>query len=294
MKIFSSIISGTRRSVRSWRGILITWFLTLILVSILAIPLKGALKSAFGNSMITEKLAGGFNTEIFTDLGSALKVIVSFFSTGLMLLMITGFFLNTFLAGGFFSGLRKNNILFNSSEFFRASARNFWSFLIITLITRLIINFISGLIIGVPLIIISLNDSISTRTSIIIMSVSGLISIVIIPVMLLVADYARAWQVSYERPAGFKAVGFGFSETFSKFWSSYPMMLVILIVQILFICIVFSIIPGLRPLSGTGIFLLFLLSQILFFIRIFLKVWRYGSVTALLEQNVKQPDLLTF
>jgi len=287
MKIFYSIIFGAQKAVKSWRGILITWFLTLILVSLLAIPLKGVLKAAYGNSMITEKLADGFNTEIFTDLGSALKVIVSFFSTGFMLLMLIGFVLNIFLAGGIFSSLRKNNTLFNSPEFFRSSARNFWSFLIISLITRLIINFLSGLIIAVPLIIISLNDSISTRTSIIIASVSGLISIVVVPVMLLVADYSRVWQVSNERPACFKALGFGFSETFSKFWSSYPLMLVILIVQILFIYLVFSIIPGLRPVSGTGIFLLFLLSQILFFIRITLKVWRYGSVTALMELNAE-------
>ena len=287
MKIFYSIIFGAQKAVKSWRGILITWFLTLILVSLLAIPLKGVLKAAYGNSMITEKLADGFNTEIFTDLGSALKVIVSFFSTGFMLLMLIGFVLNIFLAGGIFSSLRKNNTLFNSPEFFRSSARNFWSFLIISLITRLIINILSGLIIAVPLIIISLNDSISTRTSIIIASVSGLISIVVLPVMLLVADYSRVWQVSNERPACFKALGFGFSETFSKFWSSYPLMLVILIVQILFIYLVFSIIPGLRPVSGTGIFLLFLLSQILFFIRITLKVWRYGSVTALMELNAE-------
>lgn len=266
---------------------MITWFLTLILVSLLAIPLKGALKSAYGKSMITEKLASGFNTEIFTDLGSALKVIVSFFSTGLLVLILIGFVLNIFLAGGLFSSLRKNNTLFSSTEFFRSSAGNFWSFIIISLITRLIINFLSGLIIAVPLIIISLNDSISTKTSIIIASVSVLISIVVVPVMLLVADYARVWQVSNERSACFKAIGFGFSETFSKFWSSYPMMLMILTVQILFIYIVFSVVPGWRPVSGAGVFLLFLLSQILFFIRIILKVWRYGSVTALMEMNAE-------
>jgi hypothetical protein len=287
MKIFKSFITGAGTSVKSWRGILLTWLLTLILVSILAIPLKGAFKAAIGDSMITEKLADGFNIEIFTDMGSASRVIVSLFSTGLMFLMFLGFILNVFLAGGLFSGLRKSNTLFTASEFFRSSASNFWSFLIITLITRLIINFLSGLIIAVPLIVISTNESISTNTSIIIGSVSGLISIVVIPFMLVVADYARAWQVSYERPACFKAIGFGFSEAFGKFRLSYPLMLLILIIQILFVCVVFAIIPGWRPVSAAGIILLFLVSQFLFIIRTFLKVWRFGSVTALMELNTE-------
>jgi len=288
MKIIKSFISGVRTSVKSWRGILITWFLTLIIVSMLAIPFKGALKAAFGNSMITEKLAYGFNTELFTDLGSTLKVIVSFFSTGLLLVMFFGFFLNIFLAGGLFNGLRKDNNSFTFPAFFNSAAKNFWSFLIISLITRLIINFISGLVIAAPLIFISLNENISTKTSIIVASASGLISIVIIPFMLLVADYARAWQVKNEKSACFTAIGFGFSQAFSKFWSSYLLMLAILSVQILFIYVVFTTLPGWRPVSAGGIILLFLVSQILFFIRIFLKVWRYGSVTALMEENLEK------
>ncbi len=99
----------------------------------------------------------------------------------------------------------------------------------------------------------------------------------------LVADYARAWHVAQDKLACFKALGFGFSRTFGTFLSSYPMMLILLVIQLVFTLIVMLFLSRWKPGTGGGVFLLFLASQILFYIKCGLKVWRYGSVTSLME-----------
>jgi hypothetical protein len=284
MKILNPIITGSLSTLKLWRGILITWLVSLILVSVLMIPLKGALNNALGNSIITEKLSDGFNPELFTDLGPVFKALMSFFSAGLMMLILVGFLVNIFLTGGLFSGLRKGNPDFSASEFFRSSAKHFRSYLIISVIMRLIMNTITFLIIAVPLIIISTSDSLSYKTSIIIASVSGLLCVIVIPVLLLVVDYARAWQASNEKFACFRAIGFGFRTAFVKLGISYPVMLILLLIQLLFTGLVILILVNWKPQTGGGVFLLFIVSQLLLTGKIGLKVWRYGSITALMEQ----------
>jgi len=101
--------------------------------------------------------------------------------------------------------------------------------------------------------------------------------------MLLVTDYARAWQVSNDKLNSFRALGFGFSETFGKFWSSLPLMVLMLLIQLLYIGLVFVLVSGWMPDTGRGVIFLFIGSQLLFIIKIFLKFWRYGSVTSLME-----------
>jgi hypothetical protein len=88
-----------------------------------------------------------------------------------------------------------------------------------------------------------------------------------------------------DRNVCFKAIGFGFSQTFKTFLSSFPLMIILLVVQLSFGWLVLKILPGIRPATGGGVFHMFLLSQILFFLKIMLKIWRYGSVTVLMAVN---------
>ena len=285
MKVFSSLKTGFLRTLRSWKGVLIVWFITFVLVSFFIYPFRSSLGSAFGTSMITEKLAGGFDIEAFADLGSVMKSLLSFFTAGFIIVYLAGFILNAFLTGGLFDSLRKDSGKFSSGEFLRAGSKNFWSFLVISLILTFIMNFLSGIIIMIPLGIISSSETISERNSYIIMICAVAFLLMIIPLFLLVADYARAGKAANSDLSGFTAIGFGFSQTSGKLKSSYIMMIFIILAQIALGILILLILPVWRPVTGGGVFILLIISQLMFFIRLLLKTWRYASVTSLMENS---------
>ena len=283
MKILSSIKIGIIRSVGSWKGIAIVWFISLVLVSLVALPMKASFQNGLNGSMVTEKLRKGINIDVFMDLTSNFTSLVSYFSKGLFMLMLTGFLINSFFTGGLFFSLKAEKGIFSTNDFFRTSSKNFLSFLLISLTMSLIIAILAVLIVVLPVLIVSqekgISDYIVFGSGIILASVFLFVLIII----LLASDYARAWQIMQTKNSWFKAIGFGFRQTFRTFFSSYPMMLVLLIIQGLYMWIVLSILSAIKPTTYSGIILLFLLSQILFIIRILLKTWRYGSVTRMME-----------
>jgi hypothetical protein len=288
MKILIAIKSGAIRTIILWKGALIICFSSLLLVSMLAMPIKSALKSGFGRSMITEKLADGLNFEVFADMGAAFKSILSFFSVGLFMTILVGFILNAFFTGGVFDRLKGSSGKFSAGEFFSSSAKNFWSFLVISIIISLIILVLAFFVIGIPLSIAGASDNSPEgalfQTGIIVFSVYFLL----LTILLLVADYARARQVTMDKNVCFKAIGFGFSQTFKTLLSSFPLMIILLAVQVSFGWLVLKLLPGMRPTTGGGVFHLFLLSQLLFFLKIMLKIWRYGSVTSLMAISTQR------
>jgi hypothetical protein len=287
MNIVLSIRTGFVRALRSWRVVLIDWILTFSIVILVALPLRTALNSWLGSSMITERLANGINFDVIADLGTNFTALISMFSIGFFLVIFIGLLINVFITGGLFNCMKGTNGKFSSSIFFSGAISNFWSYFVIMLIISIIILVVGFLVIVIPILIAGGSGSIE-GSKLRAFIRFGSIFLLILPLFLLIADYSRAWQVAREKSSCFKAIGFGFSQTFRTFLSSYPMMILILLGQILFGWLVLSILPGMKPDSGGSIFLYFLLSQLLFFIKILLKVWRFGSVTALMEENLKK------
>ena len=284
MNILSALKSGFSRTLKSRKGVLIAWFSLFILVLVFIYPFRSSLSSAFGRSMITEKLADGFDIEVFADLGSTLKSLFSFFSAGFMFVWFIGFVMNAFLTAGLFGSVRKESGRFSSQEFFRSASKNFWSFLIITVIITLITDFLSILIIGIPVAMVSLSETISEKSAFTVIITTVIIFFLLVPVSHLVADYARAWKAANENGSGFRAIGFGFSRTFSKFWSSYIMMVLLIVAQILLGILILLVLPAWKPVTGGGVFLLLIISQLMLYARLLLKTWRYASVTSLMEE----------
>jgi len=283
MTIINHILSGAARSLRSWKWILVAWFVTFVLVALVVYPFRSALLNVFGSSMITEKLKNGFDLDVFSNAGAGLSVLASFFTSGVIIVILAGWLLNVFLSGGFFHVVGRKDKETISKGFFAAAASNFWSYLAANILIRLMVNIISFLIIGLPLIIMA-SDGTSEKVPKILM-ISGSIFLLILPVFLLITDYARAWQAASPKKDAIMALGNGFKYTFRYFFSSWIMMFIIVAIQSLFTIGVFIIITMARPTGGMGIFLMFVLSQVFFIVKIGLRTWRYGIITSKFEAH---------
>jgi hypothetical protein len=283
MNILKNLLSGAVRSFKSWKWILIIWFSSLLMAGFLVLPVKAAFSNVLGPSMITEKLKDGIDVEVLVDFGSNMSTIISSLSTGFLLVIILGFLMNVFLSGGLFSSLRNSECKFGSSLFFGQAGANFWSFLAITIIVFLLIFLLALLIIGIPVMIAQGSHAEGTLYNT--FKAASAVFLILLPVFLLVVDYARTWQAASSGFACFKAIGMGFRQTFRNFFSSYLIMAVIMIMQLVFSWLVYSVVVNMKASTGGGLILLFLVSQVLFIIRLLLRTWRYGSVTVMYEMH---------
>jgi hypothetical protein len=289
MKTFNAIKTGLIRSVKAWKGIFIVWIFYLSFVSLLVIPMRSSMKSGFGHSMITEELQNGFNLEVFSDLDQVARSLMSSFSTGLLLAFVFGIIMNAFLSGGLFSSLKADAGRFSTADFFRASGRYFWKFLFITLIVSIVVLLFVIFILIVPVALVIQSEPNSEKVPFIVGIISGTVLLFLLLTLLLITDYARAWNAARDNPVCFKAIGFGLSRSFERFRSSFLLIFIITLIQMLLTALVIRLIGTWRPATGSGVFILFLASQVLFILRILIKIWRYGSVTNLMELNDKTP-----
>jgi hypothetical protein len=283
MKLLLAIKTGFSRSVKSWKGILIFWVVAFFSVSLIVAPLKAGLKSSLDSSMITEKLVKGIDIDVLGDLGINLHSMYSSLTAGLVILSLVAVLFNIFITGGLFDSVKNGSAGFFPENFFRASAKNFWSYTVITLMLYLIIIALIVVIVVIPVSVANNADSAPEGMVFRILVICMSAFMLAMTIILLVGDYARAWQAARSQSAGFKALGFGFRQTFRTYLSSFPLMLIMLVLQGIVAWMMIKVIAGIVPVKSGGVLMLFLISQLIFFLKLFLKVLRYASVTSLME-----------
>lgn len=233
--------------------------------------------------MAFDEFMEGFNFDIIVDLSSISHTSIASMSAVLLLLIFLGILFYTFFSGGVFSYIRVTKRKFSIAHFFRDSAQYFWPFLGLSILIASMIGFVLFLLAGI---VAGLNFSVKPDAKILQLFITFIFLVIaatVLAVFLLVADYSRAHYVADEKPHFFRSMGRGFKKTFGTFFSSVPMMLFLILIQILFMWLMSAVIAGLNPGSGLMVVLVFLLSQVLFFIRTFLRIWRYSSVTSMME-----------
>ncbi len=283
MKLIQAITSGIIRSIRSYKAVLLIWLITFLLLSLLSVPLKNLLVQLNGNSMSTELLKEGFNISYWVELNKGLASIGSLAGMGTLIALLLFQLVNVFLFGGLFDSLRSNRSGFKASGFFGSGARLFGSYFVANMLVFLMILASAGLIIGLPVVIVRGTESAGETTMFNVLKYIRIVFIVALLICLLVLDYARAWLAANDHSKVFKALGYGFRATFSSFLASLLFMAVVVTIQVLFLWGGIKLIDMFNPQKGGGLFLLFLLSQALFILKLFLRAWRYGGITELYE-----------
>jgi hypothetical protein len=287
MNLTKTLRKGAVAAASSYRLLITMWLITLLMVILVALPLKSSLKNIFGNSVAVERLSDGFDLGLTGDIGDRFGEIMSSATTGGVIVILAGVLLYIFFTGGLFSQYTTAYGRLSRATFFRASAQNFISFLLISLLIYCFVGVYTMLILGIPagLRLALARGSLPEGYVMVWFYAVWALGM---PVWLLVADYSRRWMAATGSRKVFRALGEGFRALRRRFWFSYLAMLVILLLNCAFIAATLWFTAWMVPEKGVMIVLFFIATQMLFIFRLFMKAWRYATVCEMAVSGGKE------
>jgi hypothetical protein len=280
MRTFYALKKGAAKSVAAYSFILVMWLITFSVIWLVAMQLKSEFKGTFGDSMLKDTLLGGFDLGIAGDMGNAFLRLISQLASGTGILLLAGIILYSFFAGGLFTRFTTGFGNFRVSDYFKSSAHYFLPFIGIGFLMMVVIVLWTLIIIVIPVSLSGVGEN-GTQSLAALMIPLGICWSLGMPVLLLAADHSRRWMTTTGTRKIFKAFGAGFRSAFTSFFASYVAIFVILLINVLFGFFMVKFVTGTIPEKGITIFLFFIATQLLILIKLWLKAWRYATVTEL-------------
>jgi hypothetical protein len=304
MKVFINFFKGFRNSAQAARMIVLLLVINFVFSLILAVPMYHSLRESFGNSLVGERMAQGFDYlwwEEFRDQAEGLEKTFtpSIIGKGAILNNLEGLIqlrvfelppivlvfgilyiiLHTFLAGGILYIFQKPDRRFSLKNFFKGAGNYFFRFFLLMLISWAFFLLIGQVVKGG---LDSILDSVrETAFSEIAPFYLGLaFSAVILFLFLfiqMVFDYGRIKIVLEERRDVLTAAAGAFGFVFRRLGSTLGLFYLLFLVQVIFV-LFYILIQGIIPQSSfAGVLAAFLFQQIFIFGLIWIRCWLYSS-----------------
>ena len=261
----------------------VIYIITLILALLLAIPFRSMLNKIAGNSMSIESMIKGFDFTTYSDFLRSAGHAVYPFITSAVLIGILYFVFTVFFAGGILKFLNDENLKFSAGIFFENCAVYFFRFLrlaVYILILQLIFAFIIFVPLGMVLAFVS--DSVQNESAFFYIVLTCLIVyLFFFLLVLIIGDYAKIILFVNDSRKSLKSVWSAVKFVFKHFISTYLLYLLLLVAPLLLFALYFYLDNVIGAVSALTILIMFLIQQVLVWLRTWIKIWFLGSELSL-------------
>ena len=278
MKIFKSYSAGLVSAAKSKRMTTLIYSVTLLLALVIAIPFHSVLIAQAGNTMALSSLVKHFDYTSYTDfMRQSGKAIRPFLLTAVWM----GFFFllfTIFFTGGVLTILTEEN-KFTVKDFLTGCGKYFMRFLRLAVYIIIIISVIEGLLIFViGVILAAAYTTVQSEASLFyIFLVGTIIGLLFLTLFLTISDYAKVILFREDSKKVLKSMWTSTKFVLRHFFGAFLLYLLLLIAPVVFFILYFLLDESIGMISGFTIFIMFLIQQVLIWLRTWVKIWFLGS-----------------
>jgi hypothetical protein len=304
MKVLINFFKGFITTGKATRMIILLLVINLAFSLILAVPMYHSLKDSFGNSLVGDRMAEGFDYLWWEEYRDEAQGMEQTFTPSIIgkgaflnnlegliqlrifdlppIVLVFGLFyiiLHTFLAGGILSILRNSDHKFSLKKFFSGAGSQFVRFFLLMLISWVFFLIIGQAIKGgLDSILGGVRETaFSEITPFYLGLVFSAVVLFLFLFVQIVFDYGRIKIVLEDSPNILASTAGAFGFVFRHLGSTLGLFYLLFLVQIIF-TLIYILIQGVIPQSSfLGVMGAFLFQQFFIFGLIWIRCWLYSS-----------------
>ena len=290
MTLSQITLESAATAAKSWKMIILLFVVNFLIAVLVAYGFRSELLAGFGNSLLPERLMGGFDATVYNDFLRNNPSLMTPFWGQLFWLFVFSFALNTLFGGGIVKGLQRGAERFSVAEFIADCGTYVLRLLLLLVVAGVglaIVGLIWFLIVGV--VYGALSSGATTEVPYVSsFLISAVLFLVPMVTLLMIVDYTKVAMILDDERSPFRALGAGAKFVMKNFLATTAWQWFMILIAVVLVLLYWLIEGNLAMATGFGIFIVFLLQQASIGGRIWVRLATIGGQMRLFESRSQE------